>query len=190
MCLIVVRWHMAGSPTPFVERRRSRLRQAGRRPCRGRARQGVADKVARAFSACAGRKCSILLFDRMIHTLERSAKRDHVSIGTQKGPPIPNPAEVYRDRVARLPEAFNAGRDGAAVLEQVRGLIDRVVVHPARDGGGPEIELIGEITSMIDLALGRHDVHDRRHGGDDRDLFCRSVKVVAGIGFEPMTFRL
>jgi site-specific DNA recombinase len=78
----------------------------------------------------------------------------------------------------------------AAVLEQVRGLIDRVVVHPAREGGGPEIELIGEITSMIDLALGRHDVHDRRHGGGDRDLFDCSVKVVAGIGFEPMTFRL
>jgi hypothetical protein len=54
----------------------------------------------------------------MIHTFERSAKRDHVSIGTQKGPPIPNPAEVYRDRVARLPEAFNADRDGAAALEQ------------------------------------------------------------------------
>jgi site-specific DNA recombinase len=103
----------------------------------------------------------------------------------------PNLAEVYRDRVARLPdEAFNAGRDGAAVLEQARGLIDRVVVHPAREGGGPEIELIGEITSMIDLALGRHDVRDRRHGRGDRDLFDCSVKVVAGIGFEPMTFRL
>jgi site-specific DNA recombinase len=30
----------------------------------------------------------------------------------------PNPADVYRDRVARLPEAFNADRDGAAALEQ------------------------------------------------------------------------
>jgi site-specific DNA recombinase len=102
----------------------------------------------------------------------------------------PNLAEIYRDRVAGLQEAFESDRDGAAGLEQVRGLIDRVVVHPARDGSGPEIELIGEIASMMDLALGRHYVREHRPGGGERDLFCRSVKVVAGIGFEPMTFRL
>jgi uncharacterized protein involved in exopolysaccharide biosynthesis len=60
----------------------------------------------------------------------------------------PNLAEVYRDRVARLHEALRADREGAAVLEQVRGLIDRVVLHPARNGRGPKIELNTEPISV------------------------------------------
>lgn len=70
----------------------------------------------------------------------------------------------------------------------VRGLIDRVVVTPA--SAGPEIELIGEIAAMIGLASGA----ERRQAGTvvpaGHDLFVCSVKVVAGVGFEPTTFRL
>jgi hypothetical protein len=70
-------------------------------------------------------------------------------------------------------------------LEAVRGLIEQVVVRPLAEGKGLEIELIGEIAAMVSLG---HGVMPRR--ASDRVLFARSMKVVAGTGFEPVTFRL
>jgi hypothetical protein len=52
-----------------------------------------------------------------------------------------------------------------------------VVLHPGQNGG-LEIELVGEIGAMMDLAIA-HGPAPRLKGGG-RDLFVRSVKVVAG----------
>jgi site-specific DNA recombinase len=97
---------------------------------------------------------------------------------------IPNLAEVYKQKVTKLHEALT-GADGTEALEAVRGLIEQVVVKPSADGKGLEIELVGEIAAMVSLG----------HGGlpgsaSDRVLFARSMKLVAGTGFEPVTFRL
>jgi site-specific DNA recombinase len=97
----------------------------------------------------------------------------------------PNLSEVYRHRVADLQAALS-GLDATEAIEQVRALIERVVLRPASDGRGFQVELEGAITEMT--RIGAADVH--RASVTDRDLFDRSVKVVAGIGFEPMTFRL
>jgi len=99
-------------------------------------------------------------------------------------PPVrlhPNLAQVYRDKVERLHEAFAdpALRDEA--LGILRGLIERVVVHPGDDG--PQIELIGEIVRMVELGL------NDKQAALPVEAAC-SVKVVAGAGFEPATFRL
>ena len=99
----------------------------------------------------------------------------------------PNLSEVYRAKVADLHKALIDTTGGVAALEAVRSLIDQVVLHPSADGKGLEIKLTGEIAAMIDLALGRSG---SQISAADHDLFSRSVKVVAGIGFEPMTFRL
>ena len=77
-------------------------------------------------------------------------------------------------------KAQNRIQDPAKLRRLVVDLIDRVVLHPARDGASPEIELIGEIATMLDMALGRNDARDRRHNIAGDDLFSRSVKVVAG----------
>jgi site-specific DNA recombinase len=80
-------------------------------------------------------------------------------------------------------EAFNILRD----------LIERITVHPGEKG--PEIELTGKIVAMVELALGsaegnctNNKTAFRRLALDDRSR--GSVKVVAGVGFEPTTFRL
>jgi site-specific DNA recombinase len=62
-------------------------------------------------------------------------------------------------------------------FEAIRGLIERVTVLD--DPAGVALDLEGAITAMIDLA--QPLVRDV-----DRNL----VKVVAGVGFEPTTFRL
>jgi len=65
-------------------------------------------------------------------------------------------------------------------LEILRSLVDRVVVMPAERGF--TIELIGAIAHMIKLSAGSESL--------TKEPYLSSVKVVAGRGFEPLTFRL
>jgi len=102
----------------------------------------------------------------------------------------PNLAQVYREKVERLQELLQAGPDGAEALEAVRDLIERIVLTPSPDGRGFEVELLGEIAAMIRLATGDKPSAQRAREAGGLDLFSSSVKVVAGTGFEPVTFRL
>jgi hypothetical protein len=63
---------------------------------------------------------------------------------------------------------------------------DRAVLHPVEKGF--EIELIGEITAMVDLGAKSKTAGPK--GSAVPDPYRCSVKVVAGVGFEPTTFRL
>ena len=83
----------------------------------------------------------------------------------------------------------HSGIDSYAALQAARGLIDRIVLTPAESGIGFDVELVGDITSMISLGLAGSQPN-RRAGGVDHDLFGCSVNLVAGVGFEPTTFRL
>jgi len=100
----------------------------------------------------------------------------------------PNLAEVYRERVASLHEALRADPEGREALEIVRTLIERIEVHPMT-GGGMEIEVVGELAAMVRLGMGE-PAERAAVSADGRGLFASSVKVVAGTGFEPVTFRL
>ncbi len=73
--------------------------------------------------------------------------------------------------------------------EIIRSLIARVDIH-ALEAAGFEIELIGEIARMIEVASGSGTQKTAPLGTVVRGLSERSVKVVAGTGFEPVTFRL
>ena len=62
----------------------------------------------------------------------------------------------------------------------MRGLIEKSGLRPIE--GGFEIELVGEIAKMIALPGGPRSA--------ELNEYRSSVKVVAGTGFEPVTFRL
>ena len=96
----------------------------------------------------------------------------------------PGLAEVYRRKVENLHEALAdpGARDEALGL--LRGLIERIELQPIEDGF--EIELTGEIAHMVALSL--DPTHAKKAAFDEKTA-C-SVKVVAGTGFEPVTFRL
>ena len=99
-------------------------------------------------------------------------------------PPVrlhPNLAQVYRSKVERLHEALADPALHDEALGILRGLIERVVIHPAEDG--LQVEIVGEIVKMIELSL------DAKQAALGNEAAC-SVKVVAGAGFEPATFRL
>ena len=59
-------------------------------------------------------------------------------------------------------------------------MIEQVAVRSVKDG--LEVELVGEIANMVRLGSGAE--------GIVREPYRSSVKVVAGAGFEPATFRL
>jgi len=78
--------------------------------------------------------------------------------GTLRQPP-PSPvrlhpwlAEAYRHRVAALAKHLESEDGRTEALEIVRSLIERVAVKPA-EGGGIQIEIVGELASMVEVAL-------------------------------------
>jgi site-specific DNA recombinase len=92
----------------------------------------------------------------------------------------PNLTQLYRQKIEDLHTALADPDLRGEAMELIRSLIDRVELHPAEDGF--RIELVGETANMVNLSTGAESVKT--------DVAKASVKVVAGIGFEPMTFRL
>ena len=88
-----------------------------------------------------------------------------------------NLAELYRTRVERL-RAGLANGEGPEVLEAARALVARIEISPG-DAGAPRIELMGELSAL--LAAGGVALPRSAES---------SAVVVAGTGFEPVTFRL
>ena len=100
----------------------------------------------------------------------------------------PGLAETYARKVADLTEALNdpAARPEAADL--LRGVIESVTLTPDPDApNGHVIELRGELGAILSLC--GNDVAtnaNARRGAAG----VRQVTMVAGVGFEPTTFRL
>jgi site-specific DNA recombinase len=120
--------------------------------------------------------------------LEKEEQRLVEAIGDAKKPdPIrlhPGMAQIYRRRIADLVGALVEEDDSGTAREAIRSLIDRVVLTPDNAAkGGLRIDLEGELAGILALATDHKGVNGRS------DL-QRQVKMVAGTGFEPVTFRL
>jgi len=102
----------------------------------------------------------------------------------------PNMAELYRGKVAALSEALCEPQSRPEAMQILRGLVEAVRLRPVGDGF--EIELVGDIARMVELAqqAGGTNTTAAQEGAAVSEAFVRSVKVVAGRGFEPLTFRL
>ncbi len=115
------------------------------------------------------------MMDRM---RELEARQDEVAERLAAGqadlPDIhPNIAIVYRRKVERLAEALADPRDRDEAADAIRGLIVRIVLTPGD---------LGIVLEWAGSGSGKR-VTDTPRGEV-------SVSVVAGIGFEPTTFRL
>ena len=95
----------------------------------------------------------------------------------------PNLAEVYRQKVATLVDAL-ASEDGAEARELVRGLVDRITLYP--EGKSQRVEVRGELAAILALSQGAQSVRGAAAAPD----LAMQIKMVAGTGFEPVTFRL
>ncbi len=97
----------------------------------------------------------------------------------------PNLAELYRRKLERLSETLRTSTLRHETLDVLRGLIEEVRLKPVKDGF--QVELIGDIANIIEIA--NYSESNKKQTSLDEKTAC-SVKVVAGVGFEPTTFRL
>lgn len=93
----------------------------------------------------------------------------------------PNLAMVYRDKVAGLSAALKQDDEGKAAFEIVRSLIQEVRLVP--NGNDLAIELVGDLAGILSVVDGARTANSAASK-------AVQIKVVAGAGFEPATFRL
>ena len=90
-------------------------------------------------------------------------------------------ADLYRQRVEHLHEELNRPELRAEAAEALRALIDEVRLIPER--GELAIEIRGDLAGILALSADR-----KKPITADRDGL--QATLVAGVGFEPTTFRL
>jgi hypothetical protein len=81
----------------------------------------------------------------------------------------------------RITEAFRDPNQGREVFEIIRSIVQEVRLVPV--DGALTIELAGDLAGILALS-------DAGKGNNSSASKALQIKMVAGIGFEPMTFRL
>ena len=95
--------------------------------------------------------------------------------------PHPTLVQLYERKVSTLREALNDDLIRVDAIESLRALIGGITVHVDAEGG-KSIEVEASTATLINFAQNAKAPRPRDTG--------RSVEVVAGTGFEPVTFRL
>jgi len=100
---------------------------------------------------------------------------------------LPNAAELYRQRIAQLEQALRHPESGDAAREAARALIGKAIIRPRPDVGKKafDLQLEGALAALLQMA------GMRERDAAVVDATSRSSgQLVAGVGFEPTTFRL
>jgi len=114
----------------------------------------------------------------------RKAELEHFLADADEPPTLLHPAMAvqYRKSVQGLYEALQDPSEGKRVeaAEIIRSLVDRIVLTPV--DGRIEIDVQGDLAGILTLSAKTKNPAGERGGSQ--------VKMVAGVGFEPTTFRL
>ena len=94
----------------------------------------------------------------------------------------PNLATIYKEKIANLVQALNNPNTLIEANTAIRQLIERVQLIPVN--GELKIELYGELAAL--LKLGTEPKYDHPQAESEGV----QITLVAGVGFEPTTFRL
>ena len=98
----------------------------------------------------------------------------------------PSMAVSYRERVAALHEALQQDDTRAQAAEVIRSLVSEIVLTPEREA--LQIDVRGDLAGILTIAASGNQksppLSGTGSGGGSQ------VKMVAGTGFEPVTFRL
>jgi site-specific DNA recombinase len=98
----------------------------------------------------------------------------------------PNMAEYYRTQIADLRAALTETGGRTQAAEIVRKLIDRIELSPVIRSGRKtlSVSLYGRLAGILAMAT------KAKAPLDESDAPVKVTKLVAGVGFEPTTFRL
>jgi hypothetical protein len=118
---------------------------------------------------------------------ELEDQRDEIeaALGNVEPPPTielhPNVGDVYRRKVRDLKAALTEADDDnrAEAYRAIRELVEKVVIRPSGPYRPVEIEIHGQLATLL-RASNEGTLGERESMG----------VLVAGVGFEPTTFRL
>ena len=96
--------------------------------------------------------------------------------------PHPNMADLYAKKVSELQTLLIDETTRAQAMDIIRSMIDHIEIHPGTERNNPEVILVGALAQI--LAFAQQKTTAASKGSDGR------VLMVAGVGFEPTTFRL
>src|SRR5712692_3112475 len=102
----------------------------------------------------------------------------------------PNMSGIYRKKVERLTEALNTPEDRNEAAEAIRALVEKITRRPGPNRGEIDATLHGELGTILGWIEAQAIEKTRKRETPAAFATGVSVSVVAGIGFEPMTFRL
>jgi site-specific DNA recombinase len=176
----------------FIEEFNAELRRLaavadGERAAAQRALAEVERKIAGIVKAIEDGAYNSTLKERLT-ALEKekvAAETRLAAIGAT--PPLrlhPNLSAIYKKKVEKLAEALNQPGTAAEAGEIMRGLIDRIVLTP--DGAILKPELYGDLAGIARFA----EAQERKTANAGSAAEPAILSVVAGVGFEPTTFRL
>ena len=128
--------------------------------------------------------------------IELEARQDDLNAGlgaSEEPPPVlhPSMAIVYRDRVAALYEELRREEARPQAADVIRSLVSSIVLTPAE--GVLQVELRGDLAGILTIAAagaGGKQQNPPRLASGSGAVRGSQVKMVAGTGFEPVTFRL
>ena len=95
----------------------------------------------------------------------------------------PNVAGIYRRKVERLAEALQHPQERDEAADAIRALIDHITLTPGPKRGEIAAALHGDLGTILEWVGQKQNTPGLGGTGV-------SVSVVAGVGFEPTTFRL
>ena len=87
--------------------------------------------------------------------------------------------KLYRRKVGQLVLLLEDHDLRFEAMEAIRSLIDHIEVHPGNKRGDCSLVLVGALAGILAFATNKNTTHE---GG--------TFLLVAGVGFEPTTFRL
>ena len=144
-------------------------------------------KIAGIVTAIEEGDYSRALGDRLAD-LEK--QQDLLQVRLSEAPPStvrlhPRLAEVYAEKIQQLEKALNDPAIRAEASDVLRSLIDRIELRPAGEGHGIAAMLYGDLAEILVVCAPGGKKNPPKAAASGSQL-----SVVAGVGFEPTTFRL
>ena len=102
----------------------------------------------------------------------------------------PNMSAIYRKKVERLTEALNTPEDRNEAAEAIRALVEKITLRPGPNRGEIDATLHGELGTILGWIAAQAVGKTRKRETPAAFATGVSESVVAGTGFEPVTFRL
>jgi site-specific DNA recombinase len=97
-------------------------------------------------------------------------------------------ADLYRKQVTNMIPLLTQDKHRARTTEIIRGLVEEIILTPVIDEltgkNTLSVSIKGHLAGILSMALNANKPLD------ESDLRVESVNLVAGVGFEPTTFRL